>query len=300
MNYKTTNLDLDINNYKLNDLLKLFNITINFTEDDLKNIKKKVLFMHPDKSGFDKSIFLFYTTAYKLLVNIYNNNNQLNNKLNSSVEYKPYEPSNIDEENKQLLDNITKKYPKYFNNWFNKQFEKNNLTDVNQDGYNDWLKNTPIQTHNDVDTIDEIHKSININRKNITTISKYDGFHNSVHTFGNTGTLITEKDANFSSGLFSGNFQYDDLKQAYSETIIPVYLEESNLTYEDLIKNRDTQNLTPISNEKGIEQLNKINKDMDVAYMQQNYELLKQEELAKKKNIDFLNNLKLLKNNFFK
>ena len=48
------NLDLNIQNYNLNDLLNLFKLNTNFTEEELKNAKKIVLKTHPDKSNLDK------------------------------------------------------------------------------------------------------------------------------------------------------------------------------------------------------------------------------------------------------
>ena len=53
-------LDLDIDNYDLLDILKLFKIQYHFTEQDLKNVKKSVLKTHPDKSKLDKKYFLFF------------------------------------------------------------------------------------------------------------------------------------------------------------------------------------------------------------------------------------------------
>ena len=47
-------LDLDINNYNLDDILRLFKVDYNFNEDDIKNCYKTVLKLHPDKSGLDK------------------------------------------------------------------------------------------------------------------------------------------------------------------------------------------------------------------------------------------------------
>ena len=52
------NLDLDINNYDLDDLLNLFNLDYNFTGDDLKKTKRKVLMTHPDKTGLEMKYFL--------------------------------------------------------------------------------------------------------------------------------------------------------------------------------------------------------------------------------------------------
>ena len=49
-------LDLDIDNYDLLDILKLFKIEYHFTEEDLKKVKRTVLKTHPDKSKLDKKV----------------------------------------------------------------------------------------------------------------------------------------------------------------------------------------------------------------------------------------------------
>ena len=64
-------VDLNIENYNLDDLLNLFKLKYEFTEKDLKNVKKQVLKTHPDKSGLDKKYFLFFTKAYKMIMQIY-------------------------------------------------------------------------------------------------------------------------------------------------------------------------------------------------------------------------------------
>ena len=64
-------LDLDLNNYGLNDILKLFNLDYDFNKEGLKQAKKVVLMTHPDKSHLDKKYFLFFTSAYKVLYKIY-------------------------------------------------------------------------------------------------------------------------------------------------------------------------------------------------------------------------------------
>ena len=43
-----------------------------FEEEHLKQVKKTVLKTHPDKSGLDKEIFLFFCKAYKLIYSVYN------------------------------------------------------------------------------------------------------------------------------------------------------------------------------------------------------------------------------------
>jgi hypothetical protein len=54
-------VDLDINNYNLQDILSLFKIPVNFDEHDMKRAKQIVLKTHPDKSKLPAEYFLFYS-----------------------------------------------------------------------------------------------------------------------------------------------------------------------------------------------------------------------------------------------
>ena len=58
-------MDLNIDNYDLDDILNLFKLPKNFLEEDLKAAKKIVLKTHPDKSGLPPDYFRFYSQAYK-------------------------------------------------------------------------------------------------------------------------------------------------------------------------------------------------------------------------------------------
>ncbi len=60
MQYMSENkIDLDLNNYNLEDILHLFKIPTNFTEEDIKRSKKIVLMTHPDKSSLPADYFRF-------------------------------------------------------------------------------------------------------------------------------------------------------------------------------------------------------------------------------------------------
>ena len=65
------NLDLDIQNYGLEDILQLFHLDYQFTETDLKQAYRMSLKTHPDKSGLDPEIFRFFKKAYYYLSKIY-------------------------------------------------------------------------------------------------------------------------------------------------------------------------------------------------------------------------------------
>ena len=64
-------LDLNIDHYNLEDILHLFKISGDFDENDLKNAKKMVLKMHPDKSRLPPEYFLFFSKAYKMIYRIW-------------------------------------------------------------------------------------------------------------------------------------------------------------------------------------------------------------------------------------
>ena len=64
-------LDLNINNYKLDDLLNLFGLDYNFSESELKETKKVVMKTHPDKSGLDKEYFMFFKKAYEIVCQVF-------------------------------------------------------------------------------------------------------------------------------------------------------------------------------------------------------------------------------------
>ena len=56
-------LDLDIQNYDLEDILGLFKINGQLAEQELKRAYKMYLRTHPDKSGLDARVFRFFKQA---------------------------------------------------------------------------------------------------------------------------------------------------------------------------------------------------------------------------------------------
>jgi hypothetical protein len=64
-------MDLNLDHYTLEDLLKLFKLPEQFTEADLKEARKRVVAVHPDKSGLDKEYFIFFHKAYSLLSSVH-------------------------------------------------------------------------------------------------------------------------------------------------------------------------------------------------------------------------------------
>jgi hypothetical protein len=290
-------MDLDITNYDYEDILKLFNISKQFNEEDLKSAKKKVLASHPDKSGLDKSYFLFFSSAYKILFNIYNfreKHSSLKNLNNYNENYDVHK----DEVNEELIHKImTTKSTQEFNKWFNEQFESFKISnDYDKNGYGDWLNANNTEEIIKCNDINSIHKIMEEKKKVLRShnlIKKKDicEFNNS-----NYCDLINSKPEDYSSGLFS-KFQYEDLKKAHEESIIPVTNEDNTnnySSYDDIKFKRTQQSISPMKTDEANKYLNKSKEDENALSSMRAYNLFKQDEINKKKNEKFWNNLKQL------
>ena len=99
-------LDMNIDNYELQDLLDLFHLDYNFNEEDLKKTKKTVLMTHPDKSNLSKEYFLFFSAAYKIIYSIYEfRYKSIHQAQTSNIKANKY-TTEKDEEREMLLNNL--------------------------------------------------------------------------------------------------------------------------------------------------------------------------------------------------
>jgi len=293
-------MDLDITNYDYDDILKLFKLSNQFTIEDLKKAKKQVLSSHPDKSGLDKSYFLFFSSAYKILFNIYNFREKHSSTTNLNNYNENYN-AHKDEFNALLIQKVTSnKSSTQFNTWFNEQFESFKITnDYDANGYGDWL--TSKDDNNNEENVkckdmNSLHKIIEEKKQIARTqnlVIKKD-----VCEFNNTNycDLTNSKPEDYSSGLFS-KFQYEDLKKAHNESLIPVTNEDITNNYsslEDIRTKRASQLLAPLKHDEAKSYLNKSKEDENNISASRAYSLFKQDELNKQKNDKFWSNLKRL------
>ena len=287
-------LDLNIDNYNLEDMLNLFGLNINYNIGDLKNAKKMALKTHPDNSGLKTEVFIFFSKAYNMLSKIY----KLKNKTEKKVENIDYDENDMEDDigNKELLDMKLKTLKKKnFNKWFNDLFEKSNGKS-NMDGYGDWLKseegvsNIKISNKTEFDAL--FKKKKREGRELIVKADIQDMIYNS------GGTMLDTAETVYSSDIFS-KLRYDDVRKAHMETVVPVteqdFKEKKRFdNVEQYIRHRKSSEgkIPDLSYSKV--QLKKSKNNNEVIDTKRAYNLLMEDDKMKNKNKMWWKNLKLL------
>lgn len=300
-------LDLNIENYTLNDIIKLFDIKTTKLDDNImKQAKKKVLMMHPDKSNLDSKFFLFFSKAYKTLFGIYEFQNKSTNKKNNET----YDSDNryFNDSNKTILNKFFEKN-KFnnsgdFNKWFNEQFDKCNIDDSLKHGYNDWLKSEDnIYNINEPVTKSNMNEIFEKQKKQIQSIIVYNGI-NDNYSSSIGGSLLSSNQNNFSSDFNSNGLGYCDLKQAYTESIVPVsmsdyYEKPEYRKYNSLAsynQSRDSVDTTPLNESDAFKILHKQTDTLEQESMALAYQYAKQSEQMKQKQKEYWASLMKLTN----
>ena len=286
-------LDLDINNYNLDELLCLFKLDYHFTEVDLKNARKISLKTHPDKSGLDVKYFLFFQKAYESLSKIF----YFRSRRHNSTDYDDYEAKE-DKNNARLLHKLDGKSIKEFNIWFNEMFEKVKISDEETDaGYEEWYKSQE-KVDNRKIPMNEFGaafekkkrecKSLVVQR-GVSNIEKNDGY-----------SLTREKPSTYSSSIFS-KLQYEDLKKAHTESVVPVTSEDFDRKakfsdVDSFIRHRDVQDTNPLSLEQSRQYLSERENKNTQSSMQRAFSMVKRDIEVEKCNEKWWSNLRLLGN----
>lgn len=295
-------LDLDIDNYDYEDILNLFKLNINFGESELKNAKKQLLNLHPDKCGLDKKYFLFFSSAYKMLYRIYQFREKAKLSEKKDLDYENTDYIIEDEDNnkelvKQLRENKTLD-PSNFNKWFNNLFEKIKISnEYEEGGYGDWLKSENDVDETKINNLNAMNEAIErkkeILRKNALIT------HTSVMEYNNNNfcDLTSSSVENYSSGMFS-SLQYEDLKKAHTESVVPVTNNDYKTSYKNYDEARELrkrENLNPLSQNEAIDYMNNNRNNENIINSRRAYKLLKQEENIERANKEWWSSLKQLK-----
>ena len=300
-------MDLNIENYDLDDILNLFKIPKNFTEEDLKSAKKIVLKTHPDKSGLPPEYFRFYSQAYKKVYFIWkfksstkDNNLKTYEEIASDEKIGHFSNHKKDKLSDFLSSNHLKE-GKNFNKWFNEQFEKNKIqSEEETNGYGEWLK-----SNEDVDdekriSYTQMGEEIEKKKQQVRSLVVHKGIDEFYSGFSGASNLTGDNPECFGSDLFS-SLQYEDLRKAHVESVIPVTMDDYNnvkkfKNLNEYNNYRNSQDIVPLSELQAAEYLNNKNKYEEIQTTNRAYKLAQQLEESNKKQKEFWGSIRKIKN----
>jgi hypothetical protein len=240
-------LDLNIDNYTLTDILTLFKIPIAFNEHHLKSAKKQVLKMHPDKSNLPKEYFLFFTKAYRILHQIYSMRHEHGqgyshantySELISGDEMATCSADKLGSEHGATASTakqaevyrtaLAQMSHQEFNTWFNAAFTKYRVPeDPESAGYEDWFRGRADDDDANANTNEVVDDDDGQDRSaaaggawNAAQVRKLERHRNRIRDSLALVASETAEPEMYGSG--GNNLQYEDLKRAHTETLIPV------------------------------------------------------------------------------
>ena len=279
-------LDLNIENYGLRELLNLFKLKSTYDSNDLKRAKMMALKTHPDKSGLDPKIFIFFQKAYNRINDIYKFRKKKEQNM-YNTEYSESLGDVTTPGERKLLSKIHGKSVKDFNNWFNEMFESHANVNSKKGGYEDWLKSDEDLTENKNVSLNDFGRYFNERKQRQKAITLYEGVQEMSQSSGGYN-LNSNQPGSYSSGMFS-KLQYEDLKVAHTETVVPVTQEDFKKVkqyrnVDELNRFRKSQNITAYSEKQSQILLRKKKEQEDTMSLNTAYNLMKESEEAEKSN----------------
>lgn len=222
------NISLNIDAYSLQDIANLFklNSLSGIQQDDMKSARKMVMMTHPDKSGLSKEYFQFFAKAYERLndvVDFMNRTSQTSSgymekhrKIDVAIDSKDGSLGTALKKARIITDTYTvgkgwNTWKKEFDKWFEQNGELSGRTADN--GYDEFMKSTEgllpegATKEQAVEFMNSRKAALGalVLKENITGVE--------------TGSLF---------GSSSGSGFGEDLRKAYTETVVPVTEDDFN------------------------------------------------------------------------
>jgi hypothetical protein len=232
--------------------------------------------------------------AYKMLEAIY----EYRCKKEQCAKKQEYS-AEVDTENKQLLKKLDGKSAKEFNKWFNEMFEKVRVKDEDLDtGYGSWFKSNEDISDEKVEGLGQMREAIERRKKESKALIKHDGIQD-IMVGGGYG-LSRQKPSEYGSDIFS-NLQYEDLKKAHTETVVPVTIEDylAKPRFENVekyVRYREQNRPDMVSLEQSKKMMKERNMKNDKINTERAFRLIKRDEEIARSNKKWWGHLKQLKN----
>ena len=290
-----SSFNLNLDEYSLEDIMDLFGLDHGFTETDLRNAKKVIMKVHPDKSRLDKKFFIFFSKAYNILCYIFRFREKHGN--DGCVQYDKDSYKDEAEEAKFAKFLASKD----FNKKFNQLFEANKVsTEFEEGGYGDWYKADEGDARQSITSISQMGDAFHQERLRTKALIEYKGVQDMSDSSLGTD-LAMSRPENYSSDLFS-KLPYEDLRKAHEENVVPVLesdVKRSYNSFEQLKFQRDanSRSFTPLDGQELKTHLKEKKYSDGIATSERAFALAKQAEQAAEAKKNFNKNFQFLMGN---
>ena len=297
--------NLDIQTYSLEELLSLFGLTAySISTNDLRQAKKRVLMLHPDKSKLDSKYFLFYKKAFDVIVQFYDNQNRQHKQVDGKeLVYQPNEDSD-----NSTSDNINKQINEIsnsdFQDKFNRLFESNNMGNRPDTTQNEWFKQEDNEFNIPEGKIsrNEMGDAFNRVKQQSNSVIKYNGVQEMLHTTSAGNSSLYEDNDQYVSCDPFGKLQYDDLRKVHRDQTVLAVSEhdfdqsKSYKSVDEFNRARSQYSYDPLEKEKATTMLQEQERVMNEQMMQKEYKSKLQTQQYAEKNKTVLASFLQLKN----
>jgi len=280
-------VNLDITSYTFNELLDLFKLKDDFSPCELRNVRKMVMMTHPDKSGLPAEYFRFFVKALDIITRCKYNIDRINTNQSQFMDDRTKLEIEIDGQSNFEAFKAAKilkadgTIGENFNKTFHRLFDEIVKANEEEDDEGErFLKSHEGELPEGLSK-EEANKILMRRKKEL-------------------GALIVNNDYQEANRGYSGNsfgsLHCEDVKKAYTESIVPVdendYHNRKKYTIEQLRQERGSLNMSDYDYKVGINKFhNKMARDKD-EYINNYYEYLKdfenKRELVKKFNANIL------------
>lgn len=271
--------NLDINMYNLKEILGLFDLTYELSENDIKRAKKKVLMTHPDKSKLDPKYFLFYKKAFDIVFNFYKENNKYHSSQSNNNAYDANLHNTLDKNTtKKVSSTIKNMSTADFQKQFNKLFDENMINKVDTEK-NAWFENEEsIYKIEGVVNSKNMGEMLNKVKDTQNTLTKYRGVEE-LYVNSNSGNqLYEDEDENYVSTDPFSKFKFDDLRKVHKDqTVFMVSEKDINKvpqysSVDHYMRSRGKQDTNPLDKQQAELILSEKNKIYRQQMMQKEYD----------------------------
>ncbi len=252
--------NLDIQTYSLEEVLGLFGLTTyDISTSDLKQAKKQVLMLHPDKSKLEPKYFLFYKKAFDIIVQFYDNQNRHHAPVDGNkLVYVANNDNHTESTNKHISKTIQEMAASDFQTQFNQLFENNHMGSQPDATRNEWFQQE--SSHFDMPdgklSKSDMGDAFNRVKKQSSGLIQYKGVQEMMHTSSAGNSTLYEDDSQYVSSDPFGKLKYDDLRKVHrDQTVLAVSEQdfEQVQTYksvDEFNRARSQHSYDPIEKEK--------------------------------------------------